>query len=445
VAVVAVNSNENSNKTQTMNLVDVRVFGPTAFSTDCITVSPPLAYFLFKLGHVGLASSNRQLCATTPTHDGSEEGDDAFALLLRTPQRWPTKWTASMPYQKTFLQAVFPVWGCRDDGNLACVAVSVSAASHAPLRPQSLCPRVDVDGVPSFLAPFLEMPLSRSVSLDTTLFFSSLTCRVAANMIVPITFDATCAPKLYRVVGANAGSRAIEPLAHVNGQLAAMWDLQNPASDAHLREWNLPLPLQGHVGTWAFACPVRAAGQRAMLLCCPIHYDAGFLHCDWASGVLPQQLWELFHATTQKLPLSVVDAVVLPWSHMMTARSRVPALGGLVHPRIDRECDQMAGAAVIDSAMIRVTLAWDAACCSSSSSAGTGVDATRTRRHKREDSVRKILALPENCGISFVVVINDAVVACLLIPGHLLVRNAAQADVTIAPINLQHYIPWGRQ
>jgi len=329
--------------------------------------------------------------------------------------------------------------------------------------------------VPALLAPFLEAPLARSVFLDVARFFSSLTCRVAASLVVPVAFDAACAPRLFRVSGATAGSRAVEPLAHHDGQLAALWDLRG--GHAQLRAWDLPPRLRGHVGAWAFVCPVRAAGRRAMLVCCPYFADAGLVHGDWASGRLPGLLWQLCKHG-ERVALDAVDTVVLPWLPVLSARSRVPALEGLAHPRgaSKRKKGDLAGAAVIDTASLRVTLAWSASAEPVKERAerragrrGGGIGRGRERVPEDELVRAPPLALPEALGLAMFVVLLEQhdgddrrdpedVLACVLAPGHILGRTAALAkalapgpdsgpdpDSAIASVNLRTFIPWGRQ
>lgn len=550
-----------------MDLVDARAFGPDALSTECVALSAPAYYFLFKLAHVGLASANALLAAEQgkhkacpPNHDsdpdpsdsdsgsdsasdsGSDSNSDsnlhrdAFARYRNVPRRWPRRWATPLPQHAAFFKHVFMTWGPRDDGLLACASATLPLAPplSAPLSAPLPLPlplqryrddprlqlrvRLDDRGVPSRLAPFLEAPLARSVFLDVARFYSSLTCRVAASLVVPVTFDPACAPRLYRVSGATAGSRAVEPLAHHDGQLAALWDLRG--GHAQLRAWDLPPSLRGHVGAWAFVCPARAAGRRAALVCCPFYADAGFVHGDWASGRLPGLLWQLCKRGA-RVALDAVDTVVLPWLPVMSARSRVPALEGLAHsrgfgtgagagpgPEKREGMGHVHGAAVVDTASLRVTLAWSA---ESAESAEPRAEPSRgsCRRSPRRNSRQRNegtltparrerappLALPEALGIAFIVVLlaerhaqgdgtnesekesSEDVLACVLAPGHILGRTAASAATVavaavasvasaaapaprttlassvsssaspapIASISLRSFIPWGRQ
>jgi hypothetical protein len=494
-----------------MNLVDARAFGPDALSTECVALCAPATYLLFKLAHVGLASANALLASADSTarssqhhaphsdsdsdsnsdsdsdsdsnSDVSHSSDDAFARHLQTPRRWPRRWTAPTPQHAAFFKHAFLQWGPRDDGLLACASVSLPCAREGEgagaglmsvmsaeeavrvlAQPRlRLHVRLDDRGVPLCLARFMEAPLSRSLLLDVARFYSSLTCRVAASLVVPLAFEAACAPRLFRVTGATAGSRAIEPPAHHDGQLAALWDLRG--SDAELRAWELPPHLRGHVGAWAFVCPVRAAGRPAALLCCPYFADAGLVHGDWASGLLPEHLWELCKRGA-RVPHAAADTLALPWLPVLSARARVPALEGLAHPRTahpqhprgsqnSMSHGHADSAAVIDTASLRVTLAWSAELA----------PLARPLARRPRDEARVPLALPEALGLAFIIVLladadaedagADSVLACVLAPGHILGRAAVSATAKpiasptpaapIATASFRSFIPWGRQ
>lgn len=521
-----------------MNLVDVRIFGSDALSTECIAQSSAVAYFLFKLAHLGLALSNARLCACSERGNGkqSKQGKqdkqgtkskkDAFCDTREKPRKWPLRWAAPTAHHKSFLRNVFPSWGPRDDGAVNCVRASVCSGASFTATPSATLSattartsmtRPHVCGVPSFLAPFLVLPFERSVLLDTALFFSSLTCRVAASLVVPIVFDDASAPTLHRVVGATAGSHAIEPPAHQNGQIAAVWNLKQAGTRAQVRAWTLPPHLVGHVGAWAFACPVRAAGLDAMLLYCPFFADAGFIHQDWASGTLPQQLWELYIASVESKAESIesnLDALVLPWIPVLSARSSIPVLKGLVHPRFqtadsDSDSDDSddsdfgekeskankssdkssEGGAVIEAAMVRISMAFSTPGSTPGATPGstgtilqtttkTALKTTTTTQTKRDkDRQRRAemrhqqtfqpLVLPESLGLAIILVVlssassTDASISasrdigtaltCVLAPGHVLSRTAATTTTTAATaavsatVNLQLFVPWGRQ
>jgi hypothetical protein len=282
------------------------------------------------------------------------------------------------------------------------------------------------DGVPSLLLPFLDHRVRTcNPLLDIRAHHSALTCSTAVSLLVAIVFDEGAGPNIYRVCGATAGSRAVEPLASHDGQAAAVWNLRHPHNRATLVQWRIPDALRGHVGAWALTCPVSTSGGAGTLILFPTHADAGMLHSGWASGTLPQQLVTAA-LSGRPVPLSSVDAVTVPWVSVLSTKSRVPPLEGLVHAQWPRD-DMDAGVAVIEGAVLRTTWVWDAPPANSRA------------------LVRAPLALPEGVGLGMLLTCAGTAVCGVLMPGHVLGRTAERAPPNAGAVHLHKFIPWGHQ
>lgn len=435
--------------------IAARTFGPAALATDVIVVCPPAAYTCFKLAHLGCH-------AAMDTLVGPEAGHAFDTRDAARPQAWPAQWTAPTPLHATFLADVYPWWGPRDDGALGCIVAEggsdpseagtdgqvMGLGEHVPLRAAAA-------GVPRILAALLDDRVAANPLLDMRMQFSALTVRTVLALRVAAFLPAGAAPALCSARGATALAHALDPLACHDGHAVALWRLPPPPSASkavapstsravdtskgsgpQLLHCVLPDDLAVCVGSLVLRLPVVTQVGEGTLLLCTVHADCGTLHAGWGDGTLPQRV---LTAARGGRAVTDFDGVVVPWVPQWSARSRMPALEGLVHPQWADE--RKTGAAVVEGAALHVQWAWNGV---GGTEGAEGTDGAKTNATRAERDLR-LLALCEDVCLGVILCVGEVALVASVLPGHVLGRRAAASAGPPLHLTAGRVTPWGRQ